>query len=207
MIVLKWLVVLVSIGYLGGLAVLFFVQRSFLFPIPQTGRTAPQAAGFPRSRRTCSDNGGWRESHRLARPGEARPSRSSSIFTGNGDFLAGARRPLSRYDLGRDRPRCAVLSRLCRLERPAERAGSAAGRRCSLCLHDGAVWRGPNRGLGLFARQRGRSGAGGGPAGREADPGGSLYLDRGRRGLAVSNRAGTLADAGIRFDPTSVSGG
>ena len=30
-----------------GLAVLFFVQRSFLFPIPTTTRTAPQAAGFP----------------------------------------------------------------------------------------------------------------------------------------------------------------
>ena len=47
MTVLKWLVALVSVGYLGGLAVLFFVQRSFLFPIPQTVRTTPEAAGFP----------------------------------------------------------------------------------------------------------------------------------------------------------------
>ena len=41
MTVLKWLLIVVSVGYLGGLAVLFFKQRSLLFPIPPVGRTAP----------------------------------------------------------------------------------------------------------------------------------------------------------------------
>jgi hypothetical protein len=44
MTLLKWLVGLVSLGYLGGLTALFLLQRSFLFPIPQTARTAPAAA-------------------------------------------------------------------------------------------------------------------------------------------------------------------
>ena len=49
MTVLKWLVALGLIGYLGGLAALFLLQRSFLFPIPQAARTAPTAAGFPQA--------------------------------------------------------------------------------------------------------------------------------------------------------------
>src|SRR5438093_222607 len=44
---LKWLVVAVAVGYLGGLVAVFLMQRAFLFPIPQTVRTAPDAAGFP----------------------------------------------------------------------------------------------------------------------------------------------------------------
>jgi hypothetical protein len=47
MTVLKWLVAFAAIGYVGGLAALFLLQRSFLFPSPQTARTAPGAAGFP----------------------------------------------------------------------------------------------------------------------------------------------------------------
>src|SRR5260370_16860614 len=49
MTVLKWLVVLASVGYLGGLAVLYLKQRDFVFPIPRTVRTAPEAAGFPKA--------------------------------------------------------------------------------------------------------------------------------------------------------------
>ena len=45
MTALKWLLIVVSAGYACGLAVLFFAQRSFLFPVPTTERTAPQAAG------------------------------------------------------------------------------------------------------------------------------------------------------------------
>ena len=41
MIVLKWRVVLAAVGYLGGVAVLFFAQRALIFPAPQTTRTAP----------------------------------------------------------------------------------------------------------------------------------------------------------------------
>src|SRR4029079_6988101 len=36
MTVLKWLLTVVSVGYLSTLAALFFAQRSFLFPIPTT---------------------------------------------------------------------------------------------------------------------------------------------------------------------------
>src|SRR6266436_6401863 len=88
MTVLKSLVVLVSVGYLSGLVVLFFAQRAFIFPIPQTVRTTPQAAGFAEA-----------EEHILTTAdGEkviiwhvpAKPSRAVVIyFAGNGDFLAG----------------------------------------------------------------------------------------------------------------------
>ena len=49
MTVLKWLLIVVSVGYLGGLALLFLLQRSLLFPIPQVARTTPAAAGFPQA--------------------------------------------------------------------------------------------------------------------------------------------------------------
>jgi fermentation-respiration switch protein FrsA (DUF1100 family) len=88
MTVLKWLVVLAAGGYLGGLAVLFFAQRTLIFPIPQTARTSPEAAGFPEA-----------EEHALATAdGEkvivwhvpAKPGHPVVIyFPGNGDFLAG----------------------------------------------------------------------------------------------------------------------
>jgi fermentation-respiration switch protein FrsA (DUF1100 family) len=88
MSVLKWLLVVVSVGYAGALATLFFGQRSFLFPIPTATRTTPQAAGFPEA-----------EEHVLATAdGEkvivwhvpARRGRPVILyFHGNGDFLAG----------------------------------------------------------------------------------------------------------------------
>src|SRR5882672_9571526 len=88
MTVLKWLLIVVSVGYGCGLAVLFFAQRSFLFPIPTAARTTPQAAGFAEA-----------EEHVLATAdGEkiivwhvpARPGRPVVLyFHGNGDFLAG----------------------------------------------------------------------------------------------------------------------
>ncbi|MBR1214820.1 alpha/beta hydrolase [Bradyrhizobium sp. JYMT SZCCT0180] len=88
MTVLKWLLIVVSVGYACGLAALFFLQRSMLFPIPTTERTSPQAAGFPEA-----------EEHVLATAdGEkiivwhvpARPGRPVILyFHGNGDFLAG----------------------------------------------------------------------------------------------------------------------
>ena len=49
MTVLKWFVALASIAYVGGLALLYFAQRSILFPIPETLRTSPTAAGFPQA--------------------------------------------------------------------------------------------------------------------------------------------------------------
>jgi len=89
MTVLKWLVTLALAGYLVGLAVLFFVQRSFLFPIPQKMRTAPEAAGFPEAEEqflTTADDEKIIVWHVPAKPGHA----VILYFPGNGDFLAGS---------------------------------------------------------------------------------------------------------------------
>jgi hypothetical protein len=49
MTVLKWLAALALLAYVGGLALLYFAQRSILFPIPETRPTSPKAAGFPQA--------------------------------------------------------------------------------------------------------------------------------------------------------------
>ena len=88
MTVLKWLVILAAGGYLGGLVVLFFAQRTFIFPIPQTVRTAPEAAGLPEAEEhflTTADGEKVIVWHVPAKPGHA----VVMHFPGNGDFLAG----------------------------------------------------------------------------------------------------------------------
>jgi fermentation-respiration switch protein FrsA (DUF1100 family) len=88
MTVLKWLVVVVSVGYAGGLAALFLLQRALIFPIPQTGRTAPDAAGFGQAQEhvlTTADGEKVIVWHVPAKPGQA----VVLYFPGNGDFLAG----------------------------------------------------------------------------------------------------------------------
>src|ERR1019366_7245444 len=88
MTVLKWLVGLAAFGYLGGLALLFFAQRAFIFPIPQTLRTAPEAAGFPEAEEhvlTTADGEKVIVWHVPAKPGHP----VVLYFHGNGDFLAG----------------------------------------------------------------------------------------------------------------------
>ena len=88
MAVLKWIVFLGSGGYLGGVAVLFFKQRSMLFPIPPVERTAPKAAGFPEAEEhvlTKADGENVIVWHVPAKPGHA----VIFHFPGNGDFLAG----------------------------------------------------------------------------------------------------------------------
>jgi fermentation-respiration switch protein FrsA (DUF1100 family) len=88
MIVLKWLLIVVSVGYACGLAALFLVQRSFLFPIPTAERTTPKAAGFPEAEEhllTTADGEKVIVWHVPAKPG--RPV--ILYFHGNGDFLAG----------------------------------------------------------------------------------------------------------------------
>src|SRR6185436_13862722 len=88
MTALKWLLMVVSVGYLCGLVVLFFAQRSFLFPVPTIARTAPQAAGFPDAEEhvlTTADGEKvivWHVPARAGRP-------VILYFHGNGDFLAG----------------------------------------------------------------------------------------------------------------------
>ena len=88
MTALKWLLIVVSAGYVCGLAVLFFTQRAFLFPVPTTMRTAPQQAGFPEAEEhvlTTADGEKIIAWHVPAKPG--RPV--VLYFHGNGDYLAG----------------------------------------------------------------------------------------------------------------------
>ena len=89
MTVLKWLAALALVLYLAGLALLFFFQRSFLFPIPQKIRTSPEAAGFPEAEEhllTTADGEKIIVWHIPAKPGHA----VILYFPGNGDFLAGS---------------------------------------------------------------------------------------------------------------------
>ena len=88
MTVLKWLLIVVSVAYACGLAVLFFVQRSFLFPVPTVVRTSPQEAGFPEAEEhilTTADGEKVIVWHVPAQPGHP----VILYFHGNGDFLAG----------------------------------------------------------------------------------------------------------------------
>ena len=88
MTVLKWLLIVVSVGYVCGLLTLFFAQRAVLFPAPTSARTAPQAAGFPDVEEhilTTADGEKVIIWHVPARPG--RPV--ALYFHGNGDYLAG----------------------------------------------------------------------------------------------------------------------
>ena len=88
MAVLKWIVFLGLVVYVGGVAVLFFKQRSMLFPIPPVERTAPKAAGFPEAEEhvlTTADGENVIVWHVPAKPGHS----VILHFPGNGDFLAG----------------------------------------------------------------------------------------------------------------------
>jgi uncharacterized protein len=88
MTVLKWLLIVVSVGYVCALAALFLAQRSFLFPVPTTARTSPQAAGFPDVEEhvlTTADGEKVIVWHAPAKPGHP----VILYFHGNGDFLAG----------------------------------------------------------------------------------------------------------------------
>ena len=87
-IVLKWMLIVAALGYLGGLAVLFFKQRAMLFPAPTRERTAPAAAGFPEAEEhvlTTADGERVIVWHVPAKPGHP----VVLYFHGNGDFLAG----------------------------------------------------------------------------------------------------------------------
>src|SRR5437868_12156622 len=88
MTVLKWLLIVVSAGYVSGLLALFFAQRAVLFPAPTSARTAPQAAGFPEAEEhilTTADGEKVIVWHVPAKPGHP----VVLYFHGNGDFLAG----------------------------------------------------------------------------------------------------------------------
>lgn len=88
MAVLKWIVIILVVIYLGGVAVLYFRQREMLFPIPPVGRTAPDAVGLPEAEEhvlTTADGEKVILWHVPARPGRS----VILFFPGNGDFLAG----------------------------------------------------------------------------------------------------------------------
>jgi len=88
MTALKWLLILVSAGYVFGLLALFFAQRAVLFPAPTTARTPPHAAGFTEAEEhvlSTADGEKVIVWHVPARPG--RPV--VLYFHGNGDYLAG----------------------------------------------------------------------------------------------------------------------
>ena len=88
MTILKWLLIVVAIGYAGGLAAMFLLQRAILFPIPSSERIAPSAAGFPQVEEhilTTADGEKIILWHAPAKPG--RPL--ILYFHGNGDYLAG----------------------------------------------------------------------------------------------------------------------
>jgi uncharacterized protein len=88
MTILKWLLIIVAVGYLGSLAVLYVKQRALLFPIPPVGRTAPDAAGFPEAEEqvlTTADHERVIVWHVPPKPGRA----VILYFPGNGDYLAG----------------------------------------------------------------------------------------------------------------------
>src|ERR1700675_1153947 len=87
MTVLKWLAAFALIAYFGGLALLYFAQRSVLFPIPETRRTSPKAAGFPQGdQHLLQTTDGeqivaWHVPPRADKP-------VVIFFHGNGDILA-----------------------------------------------------------------------------------------------------------------------
>ena len=88
MTVLKWLLIVVSAGYVCGLLGLFFAQRAVLFPAPTSVRTTPPAAGFPEAEEHILTTGDGEKIvvwHAPAK--EGRPV--ILYFHGNGDYLAG----------------------------------------------------------------------------------------------------------------------
>jgi fermentation-respiration switch protein FrsA (DUF1100 family) len=88
MIILKWVIILVAIVYLGAATALFVWQRSILFPIPTTARTTPQAAGLPQAEENILSTADGEKVivwHIAAQPGH----RLVLYFPGNGDTLAG----------------------------------------------------------------------------------------------------------------------
>jgi uncharacterized protein len=88
MTVLRWLVGLLAGGYLAGLLVLFFAQRSFIFPIPRSGHSIPEAVGYPEAEEhilTTADGEKVIAWYVPAKPGHP----VVLYFHGNGDYVAG----------------------------------------------------------------------------------------------------------------------
>jgi fermentation-respiration switch protein FrsA (DUF1100 family) len=89
MTILKWIVVLAGLGYVGVIAAMYLAQRSMLFPVPTAIRTTPKAAGFAQAEEqflTTADGERVIVWHVAPQPGR----HVVIYFPGNGDTLAGS---------------------------------------------------------------------------------------------------------------------
>jgi hypothetical protein len=89
MTLLKWLIVLAGLGYVGVVAAMYLAQRSFIYPVPTTTRTTPKAAGLARAEEhvlTTADGERVIVWHIAPQPDH----RVVIYFPGNGDTLAGS---------------------------------------------------------------------------------------------------------------------
>jgi fermentation-respiration switch protein FrsA (DUF1100 family) len=89
MTLLKWIVILAGLGYVGVVAALYLAQRSILYPIPTATRTTPKAAGFAQGEEqflTTADSERVIVWHVAPQPGR----RVVIYFPGNGDTLSGS---------------------------------------------------------------------------------------------------------------------
>ena len=88
MTALKWTLSGALALYVGSCALLYAVQRDLLYPVPQTVRTTPTAAGFPAAQEIVLDTAdGERVITWHVAPQEGKPL--ILFLHGNGDFLAG----------------------------------------------------------------------------------------------------------------------
>ena len=87
MTMLKWLLIIAATCYVIVVAILFFAQRSFLYPIPQTQRTSPADAGFAQAEEHVLSTGDGERI--IAWHVPPRDDKPVVIFLhGNGDILA-----------------------------------------------------------------------------------------------------------------------
>lgn len=87
MSVLKWIVILAGLFYVGVVVAMYLAQRAILYPIPTAIRTMPKAAGFARAEEqvlTTADGERVIVWHVAPRPG----GHVVVYFPGNGDTLA-----------------------------------------------------------------------------------------------------------------------
>jgi fermentation-respiration switch protein FrsA (DUF1100 family) len=87
MTVLKWLPIVGAACYFGFVTLLYFAQRSILYPIPEKLRTSPAAAGFAQAEEhILSTSDGEKLVAWHVPPHEGKPV--IIFFHGNGDILA-----------------------------------------------------------------------------------------------------------------------
>jgi fermentation-respiration switch protein FrsA (DUF1100 family) len=87
MTLLRWGLGSLALLYLAAVAAMYLFQRALLFPIPQSVRTSPVAAGFPEAEEIVADTAdGERVILWHVPPKDGRPV--VLFFHGNGDILA-----------------------------------------------------------------------------------------------------------------------